>query len=117
MLPYLFTRTSIVGIRHDDGEIRRHNRVLTMKQSVRSIEKETRVACYLDPSFAMPRLHLGMMADRAGDRRTASRELQQGLDLLKREDASRLLLFGGGFGREALMALCEGALRKNGARP
>jgi chemotaxis protein methyltransferase CheR len=76
-----------------------------------------RVAAYLDPAFAMPRLHLGLLARRAGDRDAAGRELKQALLLLRREDASRLLLFGGGFGREALMALCESALRECGGRP
>lgn len=65
------------------------------------------VAAYLDPAFAMPRLHLGLMARRAGDRDSARRELMQALHLLQREDASRLLLFGGGFGRDALIALCR----------
>ena len=76
-----------------------------------------RVAAYLDPSFAMPRLHLGLLARRAGDRAAARRELALALALLRREDASRLLLFGGGFGREALMALCESSLKECGARP
>jgi chemotaxis protein methyltransferase CheR len=65
------------------------------------------VAVYLDPSFAMPRLHLGLLARRAGDFATARRELAQALLLLQREDASRLLLFGGGFHREALVRLCR----------
>jgi chemotaxis protein methyltransferase CheR len=69
-----------------------------------------RSAIYLDPGFAMPRLHLGLMARRDGDRDVAIRELRQALVLLKREDASRLLLFGGGFGREALIALCRAEL-------
>ncbi len=68
------------------------------------------VAAYLDPDFAMPRLHLGLLARRAGDRITARQELQRALVLLQREDASRLLLFGGGFGREALTALCRAEL-------
>jgi chemotaxis protein methyltransferase CheR len=76
-----------------------------------------RVAAYLDPEFAMPRLHQGLLARRAGDRATARRELAQALALLKREDASRLLLFGGGFNRHALMALCESALKESGGRP
>jgi chemotaxis protein methyltransferase CheR len=76
-----------------------------------------RVAAYLDPLFAMPRLHLGLLARRAGDRNAARRELAQALVLLRREDASRLLLFGGGFGREALMALCESSLKECGVRP
>jgi chemotaxis protein methyltransferase CheR len=75
-----------------------------------------RVAVYLDPSFAMPRLHLGLLARRAGDQAGARRELGQALVLLKREDASRLLLFGGGFNREALMALCRSALRACGGQ-
>ena len=73
-----------------------------------------RVAVYLDPAFAMPRLHLGLLARRAGDRAAARRELGQALVLLNREDASRLLLFGGGFNREALTALCRSALRHCG---
>jgi chemotaxis protein methyltransferase CheR len=71
-------------------------------------------AIYLDPSFAMPRLHLGLMARRAGDWEGAQRELGQALLLLKREDASRLLLFGGGFGREALIGLCRAELDSAG---
>jgi chemotaxis protein methyltransferase CheR len=73
-----------------------------------------RIATYLDPAFAMPRLHLGLLARRAGDLETARRELSQALILLKREDAGRLLLFGGGFNREALSALCETALKECG---
>jgi chemotaxis protein methyltransferase CheR len=76
-----------------------------------------RVASYLDPGFAMPRLHLGLLARRGGDRDTARRELAQALFLLEREDASRLLLFGGGFNREALMKLCGSALAECGGRP
>jgi chemotaxis protein methyltransferase CheR len=73
-----------------------------------------RAAVYLDPSFAMPRLHLGLMARRAGDAEAARRELGQALVLLKREDTSRLLLFGGGFGRDALIALCLAELKSGG---
>jgi chemotaxis protein methyltransferase CheR len=75
-----------------------------------------RVAIYLDAAFAMPRLHLGLLARRANDRDAARRELGQALILLKREDTSRILLFGGGFNREALIALCESALRESGGR-
>jgi chemotaxis protein methyltransferase CheR len=73
-----------------------------------------RSAIYLDSGFAMPRLHLGLMAKRAGDWEGARNELRQALLLLKREDASRLLLFGGGFGREALIALCDAELKSAG---
>ena len=74
-------------------------------------------AIYLDPGFAMPRLHLGLMARRAGDRESARTELGHALMLLKREEASRLLLFGGGFGREALIALCRSELLSAGGTP
>jgi chemotaxis protein methyltransferase CheR len=67
-------------------------------------------AVYLDAGFAMPHLHLGLMARRRGDAATARHELGQALLLLEREDASRLLLFGGGFGRGALLALCRSEL-------
>ncbi len=76
-----------------------------------------RTAVYLDPSFAMPRLHLGLLARRAGDREAARRELGQALVLLRREDPSRLLLFGGGFDREALITFCEAELRASGGTP
>ena len=70
-------------------------------------------AVYLDPAFAMPRVHLGLMARRAGDSEGARRELGQALLLLKREEASRLLLFGGGFTRDALIALDRKSTRLN----
>jgi chemotaxis protein methyltransferase CheR len=76
-----------------------------------------RAAIYLDPSFAMPRLHLGLMARRAGDAEGAHHELGQALLLLQREESSRLLLFGGGFGRDALIALCRTELQATGGVP
>jgi chemotaxis protein methyltransferase CheR len=70
------------------------------------------IAAYLDDGFAMPRLHLGLMARRAGNREDAKRELERAVQLLAGEDASRLLLFGGGFGREGLIALCRAELAR-----
>jgi chemotaxis protein methyltransferase CheR len=81
----------------------------------RGAAERDRFAAYLDPAFAMPRLHLGLLARRAGDREAQRREFGQALSLLQREDASRLLLFGGGFGRDALVALCRAELRGCGA--
>jgi chemotaxis protein methyltransferase CheR len=72
------------------------------------------LAIYLDPAFAMPRMHLGLLARRAGDRETVRRELGEALVLLQREDAARLLLFGGGFNRDALLALCRAELQACG---
>ncbi len=74
-------------------------------------------AVYLDPDFAMPRLHLGLLAKRAGDAAAARRELSEALLLLEREDASRLLLFGGGFTREGLIALCQAELQRIERKP
>jgi len=78
--------------------------------------EHAQTACYLDPAFAMPHLHLGLMARRMGDRSTAQRELTQAALLLQREDASRLLLFGGGFSREGLAALCRSELDRLGVQ-
>jgi chemotaxis protein methyltransferase CheR len=69
-----------------------------------------RVAIYLDPHFAMPRLQLGLLLRRKGESSEARRELTQARALLEREDARRLLMFGGGFARAALLALCNAEL-------
>lgn len=71
-------------------------------------------AIYLDPQFAMPRLHLGLAAKRRTDMETARREFSRALSLLAREDASRVLLFGGGFTREALVEFCRAELNSCG---
>ncbi len=76
-----------------------------------------RIAAYLDPAFAMPRLHLGLLARRGGGREEARRELTQALILLENESTARLLMFGGGFNREALIALCRATLQECGGRP
>jgi chemotaxis protein methyltransferase CheR len=68
-------------------------------------------AAYLDPSFAMPRLHLGLLARRAKNVDVARQELQRALSLLLREEAARILLFGGGFSRETLSHLCRTELQ------
>jgi chemotaxis protein methyltransferase CheR len=71
-------------------------------------------AIRLDASFAMPHLHLGIMARRSGDVVTAQRDLGQAVILLGREDDARLLLFGGGFSRQALLQLSRTELRAAG---
>jgi chemotaxis protein methyltransferase CheR len=82
------------------------------KGDTRAAIEHAQIACYLDPAFAMPHLHLGLIARRMGERDTAQRELTQAALLLQREDASRLLLFGGGFSREGLAALCQSELNR-----
>lgn len=69
--------------------------------------EEDKTAAYLDASFAMPRLHLGLLARRGGDSGRAAAELTAALELLEREEGSRILLFGGGFSRDALTTLCR----------
>jgi chemotaxis protein methyltransferase CheR len=73
-----------------------------------------RIAAHLDPAFAMPHLHAGILAKRSGDALVARRELGQALMLLEREDTSRVVLFGGGFSRDALTSLCRAELEKLG---
>lgn len=66
-----------------------------------------RRAIELDPSFAMPHLHMGMVLRRDGQRREARRELAHAHQLLEREEARRIALYGGGFGRQMLLSLCK----------
>ncbi len=87
------------------------------KGDLRAAAEHDRVAVYLDPAFAMPQLHLGLLARRAGDREAARVEFGRALALLQSEDASRLLLFGGGFGRAALVSLCRAELLSCGGKP
>jgi chemotaxis protein methyltransferase CheR len=79
----------------------------------RAMEHHAR-AIRLDPSFAMPHLHLGLLARRAGDARTARAEMKLAADLVARERPDRILLFGGGFHRNALLELCRAELRACG---
>jgi len=72
--------------------------------------EQDRIAVYLDPTFAMPHLHMGLMARRTGNRDLGRRELAQALSLLKHEDSARLMLFGGGFNRQSMIELCASAL-------
>jgi chemotaxis protein methyltransferase CheR len=76
--------------------------------------RHNQAATYLDPLFAMPHLRLGLIAKRAADRETARRELGTALPLFSREDPARILLFGGGFTREALIEFCRAELRACG---
>ncbi|HKY36208.1 MAG TPA: protein-glutamate O-methyltransferase CheR [Polyangiaceae bacterium] len=85
-------------------------------ESAAAIEHD-RTAVYLDAGFAMPHLHLGLMARRRREADAARHELGQALLLLEREDESRLLLFGGGFSRSALLALCRSELSSLGGAP
>lgn len=72
--------------------------------------RHDQTAAYLDSAFAMPHVHLGLIAKRQADMETAGREFGRAIPLLHREDASRILLFGGGFTREALVEFCRAEL-------
>ncbi len=74
-------------------------------------------AIYLDTAFAMPHLHMGLMAARAGEQARARAAFERAQALLAREDAARILLFGGGFSREVLQVLCVAELRRIEGRP
>lgn len=76
-----------------------------------------RRAIFLDSTFAMAHLHLGLLAKRTQDWALARTELDRALCLLDLEDTSRILLFGGGFSRTALVRLCHGELAALGGSP
>ncbi len=80
----------------------------------RAAIEHDRAAIYLDGAFAMPHLHLGRLAKRTSDFVTARRELEDAKLLFPREDPARILLFGGGFSREALVAFSRAELRACG---
>lgn len=69
-----------------------------------------RSAIRLDPYFAMPHLHLGLLARRDGDTHRARAEMRLAVDLVGCERPDRILLFGGGFQRNALLELCRAEL-------
>jgi chemotaxis protein methyltransferase CheR len=66
-----------------------------------------RRAVEIDPEFAIAHMHLGRLARRGGDRGVAQRAYAQAVRLLPAETDQRILLFGGGFDREALLSLCR----------
>lgn len=79
--------------------------------------EQDRIAMHLDPSFAMASLHMGLLTRRHGDRAEALAELARAIGLLSREDPSRILMFGGGFKREALVGLCAAEMSALGGAP
>jgi chemotaxis protein methyltransferase CheR len=51
-----------------------------------------------------------LLLRREGEVQQARRRLEQALALLEREDPSRLQVYGDGFSRDALIALCRSEL-------
>lgn len=75
-------------------------------RALRQIEEAVRA----DPGFAMAQLRLGTLLRRSGQRTAAIAALTKALEVLGRERDERILLFGGGFRREALLSLCRSEL-------
>lgn len=82
-------------------------------RALRSYQEAVR----LDPGFAMAKLRLGTLQRRAGLQKEARHLLRQALAQLTQERHERLLLFGGGFQRPALLSLCRAELRALGVEP
>ena len=72
--------------------------------------RHRRAALFLDPLFALAHLQIGQVARRAGDFDGARRSLLRAMELIPGEDPFRILLFGGGFPRDALIEVCRGEL-------
>ncbi|MFO0572569.1 MAG: CheR family methyltransferase [Polyangia bacterium] len=83
------------------------------ERALRSFQEAVR----LDPGFAMAKLRLGALQRRAGRSSEARSVLRQALAQLSHERSERLLLFGGGFRRDALLALCRAELLALGVEP
>ena len=77
------------------------------EQDLSAAVDHCRTAITFDPEFAMPHVHLGRLARRMGDRGTSRKQYAQSARLLPTETGRRILLFGGGFDREALISLCR----------
>ncbi len=67
-------------------------------------------AVVLDPALAMAWVHLGLLAQRTGDVALARVAMPRAIDALGRDDEARVAMFGGGFRRDALIAVCEAQL-------
>lgn len=80
-------------------------------------EEHDAMASHLDPLFAMPRFHLGLICKRLDRVPEALIHFQDASGLLLKEDPVRLLLFGGGFSRETLLEACRSEIRRLGGIP
>ncbi|MNT64175.1 Tetratricopeptide repeat protein [compost metagenome] len=79
-------------------------------EAIASLEAAMR----LDPTFAMPPWQRGRLARRSGETALAKEALLSALRRLPEETPSRLVLFGGGFRREVLEAMCRAEWRACG---
>jgi len=79
-------------------------------------EQRYRLATGLDPDFAMPWLRLGLLSRQRGSLGAERWDLERAITLLPAESDQRILFFGGGFGRHALLTLCRSELDACGSR-
>jgi chemotaxis protein methyltransferase CheR len=102
---------------HDDAAAAEHILSLCSEAAGELLEALVHAhhAVTLDPALAMAWVHLGLLAQRTGDAALVRIAMPRAIDALTREDASRLALFGGGFHRDALIALCQAQLAALGA--
>lgn len=60
-----------------------------------------------DPSFAMPHLHMGLLYKKTRKPGQARAAFERAANLVSSEKAERIVLFGGGFQKNALLSLCK----------
>jgi chemotaxis protein methyltransferase CheR len=112
-------RTCAELLRHDTTNAEAHYVIALCREAggdlVTAMDHD-RLATSLDPSFAMPLMHLGLVAKQNGDLELSRSTLGRAIDLLEKETAARLVLFGGGFRRHALIALCRSHLGREALR-
>lgn len=82
------------------------------ENDLRSAWTEHHRATVLDPSFAMPRIHMGLIAKRSKNFDRAITEFEKAYQLLHHEKSERLHLFSSGFSRTALLALCRDEIQR-----
>jgi chemotaxis protein methyltransferase CheR len=75
-------------------------------------EEHDAAAIHLDPTFAMPRFHLGRLLKRLGRPEEALLHFDAARAAFLKEDSTRLLLFGGGFSRGSLLEICRGEIER-----
>jgi chemotaxis protein methyltransferase CheR len=87
-----------------------HAVLATCRESEKDLDAaimHCRTAIAIAAGFAMAHLQLGRLSQRLGEQHTAQREYTESARLLRFETDYRIMLFGGGFDREALISLCR----------
>lgn len=67
-----------------------------------------------DPSFAMPHLHMGLLYKKTAKAGQARAAFERAAELVLGEKAERIVLFGGGFQKKALLSLCKNEISNIG---